>query len=136
MNYYTDALQKYSDFQTRTSRKAYWMFVLFNFIIAIGISFIANLLNVRALPNLYSLVLFIPSLAISVRRLHDINKGGAYLLFILLPIIGWLYLFILLVQKGDQGTNNYGPNPELSDNDSNKTDSDDVKPNEELKPLN
>ncbi|MEM7531642.1 MAG: DUF805 domain-containing protein, partial [Chloroflexota bacterium] len=63
------------------------------------------------LGSLYSLAVFIPSLAVNVRRLHDVGKSGWMLLLILLPIIGWIWLLILNVREGDGGTNQYGPNP-------------------------
>jgi uncharacterized membrane protein YhaH (DUF805 family) len=140
MNYFTDALKKYAKFEGRTSRKAFWMFVLFNFIFGTCFSYLTRF-GLSGLSNLYGLALFIPGLAITVRRLHDINKGGSYLLFLLIPVIGWLYLLILCVQIGDMGENKYGfvddDNDEKSNNSKNikNDEAKETSEDEVLKPL-
>ncbi len=94
-DYYIDAFKHYADFSGRTGRKAFWYFVLWNFIISLILSWIS-----RDLANLYSLIVFIPSLAIGVRRLHDIGKSGWWILLGFIPIVGWIWLIILFAQKG------------------------------------
>jgi len=93
--YYIDAFRHYFDFHGKTSKKAFWFFVLYHIIISLMLSFISE-----DLYNVYSLIVFIPSLAISVRRLHDIGKSGWWVLIGLIPIIGWIWLFILYLQDG------------------------------------
>ena len=95
MDNYIAVLKKYSDFESTSSRKEYWMFVLFNIIF----SSITVLIN----PNLYalySLLIFIPALAVTVRRLHDVGKSGWMMLIAFIPF-GVIWLLILLLQKGD-----------------------------------
>jgi uncharacterized membrane protein YhaH (DUF805 family) len=64
---------------------------------------------------LYGLALFIPGLAVAVRRLHDIGKSGWMILVALIPLIGGIWLLILLVKEGDSGSNEYGPDPKNPD---------------------
>ncbi|MBA6154002.1 DUF805 domain-containing protein [Gelidibacter maritimus] len=108
----------YTNFNGRARREEYWMFVLFNFLFAIGIVIIsgalANLTDVPAFIGLYFiyiLAIIIPSLAVAVRRLHDINKSGWFYLVGLIPLIGGIWLLVLFVTEGDVGPNNYGPDP-------------------------
>lgn len=118
MNWYLAVLKKYAVFSGRASRKEYWMFVLFNFIFGIVAMILDNVLQVAIggsgyglLYTLYCLAVFIPSLAVSVRRLHDIGKSGWWLLISLIPIIGQIWLLILMLTDSDVGENEYGPNP-------------------------
>ncbi|HKJ43372.1 MAG TPA: DUF805 domain-containing protein [Sunxiuqinia sp.] len=118
MNWYLKVLKQYADFSGRARRKEYWMFVLFNILFAIVALILDNLLGltVGKLPYgvfyfLYSLVVLIPGLAVSVRRLHDIGKSGWMILISLIPIVGGIWLLILLVSDSKPGENEYGPNP-------------------------
>ena len=95
MDNYIAVLKKYSDFESTSSRKEYWMFVLFNIIF----SSITVLINPN-LSALYSLLIFIPALAVTVRRLHDVGKSGWMMLIAFIPF-GVIWLLILLLQKGD-----------------------------------
>jgi len=114
-NYYLEVLEKYAVFTGRASRAEYWYFFLFSLIIALGLIFIEGLLRARyyhigggRLIDLYFLATFIPSVAVSIRRMHDVNKSGWY---ILVPIYG----FILTLIKGTEGDNNYGLDPKASE---------------------
>ena len=96
MDNYIAVLKKYSDFESKSSRKEYWMFVLFNIIF----SSIAMLVSPK-LSMLYSLFIFIPALAVTVRRLHDVGKSGWMIFITFIPLIGVFWLLILLFRKGD-----------------------------------
>jgi uncharacterized membrane protein YhaH (DUF805 family) len=102
--------ENYANFSGRARRKEYWMFVLTNIIIAFFIGLIAGFLasllgSGTQIPGIvYNLAVLIPSIAVGVRRMHDLGKSGWYLL---IPI----YNFILLCTEGDQGTNEFGPDP-------------------------
>ncbi|MBD0830596.1 DUF805 domain-containing protein [Aestuariibaculum sediminum] len=103
--------ENYANFNGRARRKEYWMFVLFNMLFTYAIAFLSGLLvtltdNVALafIYVIYLLAVFIPSLAVGVRRMHDVGKSGWYLL---IPI----YSFILAVTEGDRGVNKYGPDP-------------------------
>ena len=94
-NFFT-VLKKYSDFESSSSRKEYWMFVLFNIVF----SSLASIISPK-ISMLYSLFIFIPALAVTVRRLHDVGKSGWMLLIIFIPLIGPIWLLYLLSKKGD-----------------------------------
>lgn len=111
MNYYTDVLKKYAVFEGRARRSEYWYFLLFNLIASIIIGVIGGMLDFKQLASIYSLAVLVPSIAVTVRRLHDTNHSGLWFLIGLIPIIGWIVLLILTIRDGDAGPNRYGPNP-------------------------
>lgn len=98
----------YADFSGRTTRKAFWMFVLVNFIVSVILTIIDEAVGVQVLSTLYSLLLIIPSVAIGARRLHDTDKSGWWQLIGIIPIVGWIILIIMLARKGDGGPNRFG----------------------------
>jgi len=111
MNYYLGAFKKYATFSGRARRAEYWYFVLFNMIFAIIAMVLDNVLGISSratgygpLYGLYALVSLLPSLAVAVRRMHDVGKSGW---FILIPS----YNLVLAVTEGDKGPNEYGPDP-------------------------
>lgn len=116
MNYYTDVLKKYAVFDGRSQRKEYWMFTLFHFIITIILSIIAGVIDSNILSILYGLAVFIPSLAVSVRRLHDTNRTGWWVLINIIPLIGLIVFIIFMVLDSTPGDNTYGPNPKAVTN--------------------
>jgi uncharacterized membrane protein YhaH (DUF805 family) len=132
--------ERYAQFEGRASRSEFWYFALFNFLVGIGISILDTLLGTSytyvytsniAAPNmsvatvemkqsigylsfLYGIFVLIPSLALAVRRLHDTDKSGWWLLLLFIPILNILGFFILLffyVQPSWQGENRYGSAP-------------------------
>jgi uncharacterized membrane protein YhaH (DUF805 family) len=123
-DYYKDALNKYAVFSGRASLYEYWYFVLANLIISFvgGIALIVISLLLYALTENpvivlivylligcgYGLYILIPSLAITVRRLHDQNKSGAWYFIVLIPYIGAIVLFIFTCLRGTVGYNQYG----------------------------
>ena len=108
MDYYFDALRNYVNFVGSTGRKAFWMFVLISFLISVVIAIVEGILGLSStggggpLSGLYSLFMLIPSIAIAVRRLHDINKSGWWILIGLIPILGWIVLIYFYVQPSKQ----------------------------------
>lgn len=104
MNWYLKVLQNYATFSGRARRKEYWMFTLFSTIISIVLGIVAAIINFELLSSLYSLAVMIPSIAVGVRRMHDVGKSGW---FLLIPI----YNLILACTDGEQGENAYGPDP-------------------------
>jgi len=105
MDYYLVAFKKYATFQGRARRKEYWMFFLFNCLIYFVIGFVGS----SELSLLYYLVVLIPSIAVAVRRMHDVGKSGW---FVLIPI----YNFILAITEGNKGENEFGPDPKTVEN--------------------
>lgn len=122
MNYYMDVLRKYFVFSGRARRKEYWMFFLFNLLATIVLAFIDSAIGMYSTENgigllsgLYSLAVLIPSIAVGVRRLHDTGKSGWWLLIALVPFIGSIVLLVFFVLDSDPGSNQYGPNPKVSE---------------------
>lgn len=112
MEWYISVLKKYAVFQGRARRKEYWMFVLFNFIIAFVLNLLSRFIGVFGiLSGLYTLAVLIPSLAVCVRRLHDIGKSGWWLFIILVPLFGSILLIVWYCQDSQEGENAYGPCP-------------------------
>ena len=121
MGWYLEALKKYAVFGGRSRRKEYWYFVLFSLIVSLILSAIDALLgtfssstNVGLLGGIYGLAIIIPSIAVSVRRLHDIDRTGWWVLISLVPVIGTLVLLVFAVLAGTPGQNRFGPNPKAS----------------------
>jgi uncharacterized membrane protein YhaH (DUF805 family) len=98
-NWYLDPITKhYFDFQGVTGRKAFWMFVLYNFVISIVLGVVLGLIHLQLLASLYSLALLLPGLGLAVRRMHDIGKSGWWLLISFIPILGAIYVIYLYCQ--------------------------------------
>lgn len=120
MNFFIAALKKYADFSGRARRQEYWMFILFYILFYIAAAIIDGLIissagvPFPAFIFIYALAMIIPTLAISVRRMHDINKSGAMILVSLIPLIGGIWFLILTVTEGTTGDNQYGPDPKAS----------------------
>ena len=110
MEHFIDALKKYADFSGRATRKQYWMFVLFYVIIYIALTVIDVVLQTFVLGVIFSLALFIPSLSVAARRLHDTGRTGWWQLIYLIPLIGLIIMIVFLVQDSHD-ENQYGPNP-------------------------
>jgi uncharacterized membrane protein YhaH (DUF805 family) len=98
--------QKYVVFEGRASRSEYWWFFPFNIVL----SMIATTIHMKV-GNLVSLLLLLPSLAVGVRRLHDIGKSGWFMLIWLIPLIGWILMIYWAVQPGQPEANAYGELP-------------------------
>ncbi len=112
MNWYLDVLKKYAVFDGRARRMEYWMFFLFNVIIAIVLNVIDGLIGTGGvLGVLYSLAVLVPGIAVTVRRLHDTDRSGLWILIAFVPFIGAIVLLVFMVMEGSPGQNQYGPNP-------------------------
>ena len=122
MNWYLKVLKQYTDFGGRARRKEYWIFALLNIIFAITATLLDNLFGITfgeilygPLYALYGLAVFIPALAVLVRRLHDSGNSGYMVLITLIPFIGAIWILVLLVTDSEPGTNKWGPNPKIND---------------------
>ena len=109
---------KYIDFSGRARRKEFWLFQLFYiifYIIAQILDFSFGIYNVvfgmGPITVIFWLAILIPTVAVSVRRLHDTNKTGLWYLVVFIPILGWIVLLIFFVMKGTEGGNDYGEDP-------------------------
>lgn len=110
--------EHYADFNGRARRKEYWMYILVYgiiytvlYILGIVLAFISSTIAsiVLGLLGLFSLAVLVPTIAVAVRRMHDVGKSGW---FILIPI----YSLILLLTEGDKGENEYGSDPKANEN--------------------
>lgn len=123
MKWYKKVLSQYTDFKGRARRKEYWMFVLFNIIFAIVATVLDNVLGITFAPEIpygfiwavYALAVFIPGIAVAVRRLHDMGKSGWWYLIGLVPLIGGIWLIVLLATDSEAGDNQWGPNPKAGE---------------------
>jgi uncharacterized membrane protein YhaH (DUF805 family) len=118
MNWYLGVLKKYAVFEGRARRKEYWFFHLFNFIVALVLVFMdvmTGTFNAETgwglLSGLYTLAVFIPAISVLVRRLHDTDRSGWWFWIAVIPLIGWIWMFVLMVLDGTSGQNQYGPDP-------------------------
>lgn len=108
---YIKVVKNFKDFETRASVAEFWWFFLANLIISVVLSVVDGILGISLFGAIYGLVLLVPGIAVAVRRLHDINKPGLWLLVALVPLVGAIYLIYLYIQKGDEGKNDFGPAP-------------------------
>jgi len=103
-------LMRFADFSGRSRRAEYWWFYLANVIVFLVLSVLGRATALfMVLYVLYALAMFIPSIAVSIRRLHDIDKSGWWLLIGLAPIIGGIVLLVFAFTDGTRGMNKYGP---------------------------
>lgn len=133
--WYKKCLYHYADFTGRTRRKEFWFFMLFNNLVVWAlyiwteISIMQELnraldyallygriqYNYLTLPFVllctYTLAFFVPTLAVSVRRLHDLEKSGWWYLILLIPFVGTIWFIVLMCTEGSHGDNLYGSDP-------------------------
>jgi uncharacterized membrane protein YhaH (DUF805 family) len=120
MDWYIAVLKKYATFSGRSRRKEYWFFALFNIIISIVLTIVDTLFGTMSvetglglLSGIYSLAVLIPSVAVSIRRLHDIGRSGWWLLIAFIPLLGVLVLLVFMLQDSKE-ENEYGVSPKLA----------------------
>lgn len=124
MEWMTMPLRRYADFSGRSRRKEFWMFYLGVIIAAVIIAIVENILGIAGsvgdvtgpLTLLFALGIFIPSLAVQVRRWHDQDKSGWFVLVGLIPLIGGLINLVFMMLEGTKGPNRFGPDPKASGN--------------------
>ena len=118
MSWYIGVWKKFADFDGRARRKEFWMFLLFHclasaviavvdavvggFVLRIGMGFFTGL---------YGLAAIVPCLALTVRRLHDTDRGGLWILISFVPLIGGVVLFVFMLLEGTSGGNRFGSDP-------------------------
>ncbi|NGM61129.1 DUF805 domain-containing protein [Sphingobacterium sp. SGG-5] len=109
----------YANFEGRARRKEYWMYTLYVFVLYLALSLVVSIISwvSSTLGGLLSFVLWIaylglliPSLGVTVRRLHDTGKPTWYVILAFIPLVN-LYILYLLILEGDKGPNAYGPDP-------------------------
>ncbi|MBB3321858.1 MULTISPECIES: DUF805 domain-containing protein [Atlantibacter] len=117
MDWYFKVIRNYIGFGGRARRKEYWMFVLVNVILTTVLSIVDSILGWQTesgqgyLAGIYGLLVFLPWWAVQFRRLHDTDRSAWWLLLLLIPVIGWIVIFIFNCQRGTPGENRFGPDP-------------------------
>lgn len=129
MNWYIKVLKQYVDFGGRARRKEYWMFTLFNAIVSIVLAVIDYILgtasfissggpgevsasfNIGLLGGIYALAVLLPGLAVAIRRLHDTDRSGWWILIGLIPFVGGIVLLVFFVLEGTRSANRFGADP-------------------------
>ena len=136
MNWMTLPLKRYAQFSGRSRPKEYWMYVLFLLLCMIGLGIVESMLGLGStrdwayrngwnmgagaaheggpLIGLFALATFIPSIAVAVRRLHDTDRSGWWILIGLIPLIGAIVLIVFFVQDSQAGENRFGANPKAA----------------------
>ncbi|WP_232667461.1 DUF805 domain-containing protein [Pseudonocardia sp. TRM90224] len=124
MGWYLKVLKQYADFRGRARRTEYWMFTLVTVLVAVVLSVLDHALfgavtfgSVGEITGLgwlyviYMVATLIPSLAVSVRRLHDIDRSGWWVLIGFVPLVGFIVQLVFAVTEGTRGANRFGPDP-------------------------
>lgn len=110
MDYFIGALKKYADFNGRASRKEYWMFYLIYMLFILASAVIDAVTGIGIFSIIFTLAMFIPTISIAARRLHDTGRSGWWQLIALIPLIGFIILLVFLTQDSHD-SNDYGVNP-------------------------
>ena len=113
MNFYVDAWKKFADFNGRARRKEFWIFWLINMAVMYLLQFIAVKIGVvgSIIVGVCGLAIIVPSVAVAIRRMHDIGKSGWWVLVNLIPLIGSLWFLILGIKDSEPGSNEWGTCP-------------------------
>ncbi|MEV6385332.1 DUF805 domain-containing protein [Streptomyces sp. NPDC051773] len=111
MNWFIEVLRKYAVFSGRARRQEYWMFTLISSVLYLALYLLGLAVDSQVPQLLLSLAFFLPSLAVSVRRLHDTDRSGWWVLIGIVPCVGFIVMIVFMATEGQQGTNRYGPDP-------------------------
>lgn len=122
MEWATLPLKRYAEFTGRSRRKEYWMFFLLVFVVAIVLGLVEAILGLSGmvgpygpLSALFLLAVLVPSIAVGIRRLHDTDRSGWWMLIALVPFVGGLILLVFYCLEGTNGANQFGPDPKGED---------------------
>lgn len=105
------ALSKYATFSGRSRRSEYWWFALFNLLVSLVGAGVDAALGRPLIQFVVALALLLPNLAVLVRRLHDTNRSGWWVLIGLIPLVGSIVLIVFAAQDSQPGTNRFGDSP-------------------------
>ncbi|MET7522290.1 DUF805 domain-containing protein [Streptomyces sp. NPDC005248] len=112
MHWYLDVLKKYAVFSGRARRQEYWMYMLFNYIaIIVAVVLDVVLGTLPVITAIYVFAVLLPSLGVTIRRLHDTGRTGWWILFGIVPLAGPITLLVFDCLEGDRSENAYGPDP-------------------------
>ncbi len=109
---------KYATFSGRSPRKEYWLFILAYVVLSIAFAILdavtglySTAANIGLFGAVFSIAVLIPYLAVSIRRMHDTDRVGWWILIALIPLVRWIWFFVLTVLRGTLGENRFGPDP-------------------------
>lgn len=116
MNHFINCItQKYATFSGRATREEFWMYILFLILAAIVVAGVdiafgtfGGQYGTGLFSSLFDLALLLPTLAVMVRRLHDTDHRGWWVLVLLIPLVGWLVLLYFFGKASDEGENRFG----------------------------
>lgn len=120
MSWYLKCKKNYTNFKGRARRKEYWIFQLINIIFLLFLYILDLKLNTGTIINnryigffsfIYEIFILLPTLSVTVRRLHDIGRSGSWIFISFIPIVGVIWLIILMCVEGSVFDNEYGSNP-------------------------
>lgn len=121
MEYFISAIRQYAVFKGRTRRKEFWYFYLISFVISLALAFLDNRMGTfnpemggGLLGGVYGIFIFLPSLSLTVRRIHDSGYSGYWAFILLIPIIGVLAILFFALMDSKPGSNEYGISPKES----------------------
>jgi uncharacterized membrane protein YhaH (DUF805 family) len=121
MEWYLVVLRKYATFTGRAQRAEYWYFALYNFLASLVLGIVdaitgtaSNSSGLGLLGGLYALAVFIPSLAVLFRRLHDTGHSAWWIFIALIPVVGVIVLLVFVTRDSEPGENRFGPNPKAT----------------------
>ncbi|MDP6350032.1 MAG: DUF805 domain-containing protein [Chloroflexota bacterium] len=115
MDWYLGPIKKYAVFSGRASRAEFWLWVLSYWVVTLVLVIVGEALATglgQIVGILHALTILIPNIAVTVRRLHDTERSGWWILISLIPIVGNIAFFIFMVLRGTDGENLYGPSPD------------------------
>ncbi|MBD0740092.1 DUF805 domain-containing protein [Streptomyces sp. CBMA29] len=115
MQWYIDVLKKYAVFSGRARRKEYWMYFLFNCIALVVMIIIGAVAHTMIPYFIYVIAIILPTLGVTVRRLHDTGKSGWMVLLGLIPLVGGIIMLVFACTEGERSQNAYGPDPKAAD---------------------
>ncbi|OIQ77104.1 inner membrane protein YhaI [mine drainage metagenome] len=104
----SSGFENYTVFRGRAARSEYWYWTLFSFLVAWGAYFVDGAIGSSLVSPLASLALFLPGIAVTVRRLHDTDRSGGWFWICLVPIVGWIILIVFLATEGTPEANRFG----------------------------
>lgn len=112
MNWYLGVWKQYAEFGGRAHQTEFWTFFLINLVVIAALGFLETVTgSFWVLSGLYNLAVLVPGFAVAVRRLHDTDRSGLWLLAGFVPVLGTVFVLVLLALDGTPGPNGYGPVP-------------------------
>jgi uncharacterized membrane protein YhaH (DUF805 family) len=115
VHWYVAVLKKYAVFRGRARRREFWLYTLVNIVVSLVLEVVDRVAGTDGhfpvISGIYGLLVLLPTLAVTIRRLHDTDRSGWWILLNLIPVIGWLVVLVFNVMDGTPGPNRHGDDP-------------------------